>query len=84
MATIFLGKFCHWALLAVATVALWYCGSSRLHVISFNTFMIAMLIGTIAVLFTIIKLHRHEEQVTREKLEIQPFDPDADNRIDGD
>jgi len=84
MDKIFLGKYWHWALLAVVTVLLWLCGSNRLHVIEFNWFMIALLIGTVSTIFVIVRLHRDGEQVTRDKLVFQPFDPDADTRIDGD
>ncbi len=79
---IFLGKFWHWALLAIATALLWFGGSKRLHVIEFNWFILAMLAGTAAVLLTIIRLHRDSEQVTRDKLVAQEFDPDADVALD--
>lgn len=65
---IFLGKFWHWALLAVATALLWYAGSNRLHVIEFNLFVIAMLLGTIAGLFFILRFTRQGERVTRDPL----------------
>lgn len=84
MNTIFLGKIWHWALLIVATGLLWFSGSSRLHVIEFNWFMISLLIGTIVIVFTILRFHRPDEQVTRDKLVMQPFDPEAHTRIDGD
>lgn len=84
MNNIFLGKAWHWALLVVATGLLWFCGSSRLHVIGFNTFIIAMLIGTVAVLFAIVRFHQSGDQVTRDKLVAQAFDPDADVRSSGD
>ena len=79
---IFLGKFWHWALLAIASVLLWFGGSKRLHVIEFNWFIIAMLVGTSAVLLTIIRFHRDSEQVTRDKLVVQEFDPDANVALD--
>lgn len=81
---IFLGKLWHWALLVVATGLLWYCGSSRLHVITFNWFVISTLIGTIVTLFAIIRFSGDGEQLTRDKLITQPFDPDADIRTEGD
>ena len=74
----FLGKTWHWAVLVVAAALLWYCGSKRLHVIEFNWFIIAMLFGTAVAVFAIIRLHRGGEQVTREALLAQPFDPEAD------
>lgn len=84
MNNIFLGKFWHWALLAVATALLWYCGSTRLHVISFNSFIIAMIVGTTVLLFAIVRFHRLDEQVTRDKLVVQPFDPEAHKINTGD
>jgi len=81
---IFLGKPWHWALLAIGTGLFWYCGSNRLHVIAFNWFIIGTLIGTVATLFVIIRFHGDGEQVTRDKLLMQAFDPDADIRTEGD
>lgn len=65
---IFLGKFWHWLLLALATTMLWYAGTQRAHVIEFNLFIIAMLLGTIAGLFCIIRFSNPGEQVTREPI----------------
>lgn len=65
---IFLGKLWHWALLVLATALLWYAGSNRLHVIEFNWFVIAMLIGTIAGLLCILWFTRPGEQVTRDRI----------------
>ncbi len=65
MGKIFLGKSWHWALLISAAGLLWYCGSKRLHVIEFNLFIIAMLIGTAVSVFAIIRFHQAGEQVTR-------------------
>ena len=65
---IFLGKLWHWLLLAIATVLLWYAGSSRLHVIEFNWFIIAMLAGTVAVLLCILRFTRPGEQITRDRI----------------
>lgn len=66
--SIFLGKPWHWALIAVATGLLWFCGSKRLHVIEFNTFVIAMLVGTALAVFAIIWFHRPGERITRDEL----------------
>lgn len=78
---IFLGKVWHWALVAVATGLLWFCGSKRLHVIEFNSFIIAMLLGTALAVLAIIWFHRPGEQVTRDQLVARDDDfipPDAD------
>lgn len=65
---IFLGKPWHWALIVIAAALLWFCGSKRLHVIEFNTFIISMLVGTALAVFAVIRLHRPGEQVTRDEL----------------
>ena len=65
---IFLGKFWHWALLAIAAALLWFAGSRRLHVIEFNWFVIAMLVGTVALLLCILRFTRPGEQITRDRI----------------
>ena len=77
MGKIFLGRSWHWAILAIASGLLWYCGSKRLHVIEFNTFIIAMLLGTAACVLTILWFHRDGEQVTRDELVEEPYDADT-------
>jgi len=81
---IFLGKPWHWALLLAGTGLLWYCGNNRLHVTTFNWFVIGTLAGTVVTLFAIIRFTGDGEQVTRDKLVMQAFDPDADTRSEGD
>ena len=73
---IFLGRPWHWAVIVIASGLLWFCGSKRLHVIEFNWFIIAMLLGTGLSVFAIIKFHRDGERVTREELVHHEFDPD--------
>ncbi|MGI9426952.1 MAG: hypothetical protein ACR2PA_27485 [Hyphomicrobiaceae bacterium] len=65
---VFLGRAWHWALLVAASTLFWFCGSRRLHVIEFNLFIIAMLIGTGLVVFAVVWFHRPGEQVTRDVL----------------
>ncbi len=65
---IFLGKFWHWAMLAVATALLWLAGSNRFHVREFNWFVIAMLIGTCVVLLCLLRFTRPGEQITRDRI----------------
>ena len=74
---IFLGKPWHWVLLVVAAGLLWYCGSKRLHVIEFNLFILAMLIGTAASVLAIIWFHQEGEQVTRDALVAHDIDADS-------
>ena len=65
---IFLGKAWHWALLLASVGLLWACGTRRLHVIEFNFFVIAMLIGTAGAILAIVWLHKPGQKVTRERL----------------
>lgn len=80
---IFLGKAWHWALIAVASGLLWFCGSQRLHVIEFNIFVSAMLVLTAVAVLAVIWFHRPGEQVTRDALvpgddSAEPSGPGAD------
>ena len=84
MEQIFLGKAWHWVLILLAGGLLWYCGDNRLHVIEFNLFIIAMLVGTACALLAIVFLHREGEQVTRDPLVHHEFDPNEDTRLSGD
>ena len=74
---IFLGKAWHWLLLIVASALFWFCGGQRLHVIEFNIFVSAMLLGTVATVGLIIALHRPGDQVTRDPLVESTPDDDA-------
>ena len=65
---VFLGKAWHWVLLVITSVLFWYCGTKRLHVIEFNLFVMAMLVGTVLVVGAILYFHRPGEQVTRDVL----------------
>lgn len=65
---VFLGKPWHWALIAIAAGLLWFCGSKRLHVIEFNIFIIAMMLGTALAVFAVLWFHRPGEQITRDLL----------------
>ena len=77
MGKIFLGKFWHWLLLLIAAGLLWYCGNKRLHVIEFNLFIIAMLVGTAVSVLAIIWFHKEGEQVTRDVLVANEFDAET-------
>ena len=65
---VFLGKAWHWALVAIAAGLLWFCGAKRLHVIEFNIFVLAMLLGTGLAVLAILWFHRAGDQVTRDQL----------------
>lgn len=68
MRDIFLGKPWHWGLIGLVAVLLWWAGSVKAHVIHFNTFLVALVIGSLAVIILILKTHTPGEQVTRERL----------------
>lgn len=74
---IFLGKAWHWLLLVVTGTLFWFCGTKRLHVIEFNVFVMAMLVGTAFVVAAIVLLHKPGEQITRD--ELVPADDDDEN-----
>ncbi|MFY0614652.1 MAG: hypothetical protein JXQ99_24185 [Hyphomicrobiaceae bacterium] len=65
---IFLGKAWHWLLLVVTGVLFWFCGTQRLHVIEFNVFVMAMLVGTACIVAAIVFFHKPGEQITRDEL----------------
>ena len=65
---VFLGKAWHWALIAIAAGLLWFCGNKRLHVIEFNMFIIALLLGTALAVLAVLWFHQPGEQVTRDEL----------------
>ncbi|MEM8688107.1 MAG: hypothetical protein AAGF81_12295 [Pseudomonadota bacterium] len=68
MRDIFLGKLWHWALVVIVAALMAWAGSARAHVIHFNVFLIALVIGSLLIIFLILKTHRAGEQVTREPL----------------
>jgi uncharacterized membrane protein HdeD (DUF308 family) len=71
---IFLGRLWHWAVLVATGVLFWLCGRERLHVIEFNIFVSAMLVGTAVIVGAILLLHAPGEKVTRD--EIKPTSDD--------
>ncbi len=79
--SIFLGKAWHWALIALAAALLWICGAQRLHVIEFNLFVSAMLVGTGLVVFAVVRFHRPGEQVTRDPLVAHEDDHEASTTL---
>lgn len=76
MAKIFLGKPWHWLLLVATGALFWFCGTKRLHVIEFNLFVMALLVGTAFVVAIIVLLHQPGEQITRD--ELVPADDSAE------
>ena len=74
MRDIFLGKPWHWALLAGVALLLWWAGTQKAHVIQFNGFLIALAVGSLAIIVLILKTTKPDEQITREQLEPDPAD----------
>lgn len=68
MGKLFLGKWWHWLVLAIAIGLLWQAGVTKMHVINFNTFVLVLLAGTIITVLLLIKGTRRGEQITREEL----------------
>lgn len=73
MSRIFLGRPVHWLIALVVITLGWFAGSERLHVTSFNVFLVLLIVGAVAVLALVILSSGVGEQVTREPIE----DPDA-------
>lgn len=67
MKHIFLGPVLHWALIAALVGLGWLAGTERLHVTTFNPFLILVLALTVAVL--LIVLRTSPGQVTRDPIE---------------
>lgn len=68
MRNVFLGKPWHWAMAAIVTALLWWAGGLKAHVIHFNSFLVALTIGSLVVVLLILKTNRPGEQITREPL----------------
>ena len=77
MAEIFLGKPWHWALLVATGALFWLCGTARYHVIEFNLFVIGVVVGTAAVVFAVVYLHRPGDRITRDTLVADSTNEDA-------
>jgi hypothetical protein len=80
MHNIFLGKTWHWIMIIVISGLLWLAGNAKLHVIHFNTFVVALLIGTVVVVLLVTRTTKPGEQVTRDVIE--ETDPDAELEAD--
>ena len=69
MRELFLGKPWHWLLLAACVALLAWAGAAKLHVIYFNHFIIALLVGGLAVVLLLVRTTKSSERVTRDPLE---------------
>ncbi len=69
MRKLFLGKPWHWALFCTLTGLLWWAGTAKLHVIHFNSFLLVLSLGSLALVVLVVRTTKPEEQVTREKLD---------------
>ncbi|MBY8977092.1 hypothetical protein KHP62_14840 [Rhodobacteraceae bacterium NNCM2] len=69
MKQIFLGPPIHWLILIVVIGLGWFAGDERLHVTSFNLFLITLIMGTVLVLFMVLYSARPGERITREPIE---------------
>ena len=65
----FLGPFVHWVLIAIVIGLGWLAGTERLHVIQFNTFIIAVLAVTLVAIVAVIRTSPTGQQVTRDPLD---------------
>lgn len=87
MRELFLGKPWHWLLIVVAAVLCWLAGGAKMHVIQFNTFLIALIVGAAVLVALVLRSTGPGERVTRDPLpdpavvdaadEDAPRDPEA-------
>ena len=70
LGAVFLGKPLHWLLLLIAFGLFWWAGEDRLHVIYFNSFVGAILVGSVALVLLILVSTRPGEQVTRDEIRL--------------
>ncbi len=69
MSRIFLGPAIHWLVVVVVVALGWYSGLGRTHVSQFNTFVVLLIVLTVAILLIVLKTSPEGKQVTREPLE---------------
>lgn len=69
MSRIFLGPAIHWLVVVVVVGLGWYSGLGRTHVSQFNTFVVLLIVLTVAILLIVLKTSPQGKQVTREPLE---------------
>ena len=68
MKRIFLGPLVHWALIVVLIGLGWFAGLGKTHVSQFNTFMILLIVVTIAILVVVLRSSPPGRQITRDPL----------------
>lgn len=69
MRRVFLGPALHWLVILGLIGLGWVSGLDRMHVTTFNPFLIVLLIVTVVVLLIVLKTSPEGKQVTREPLE---------------
>ncbi len=69
MKQLFLGKWWHWAILALAVLLMWLAGQQKMHVIHFNLFVGLLFFGTLAGVVWIVLGTGSDEQVTRDPIQ---------------
>lgn len=80
MRDIFLGKPWHWGLMAIVSVLLWWTGGMKAHVIHFNSFIVTLGAGCLAIILLVLKTTKPGEQVTREQLDASAGEGDEDSK----
>lgn len=69
MNNLFIGPIIHWLSIACVIGIGWIAGDERLHVVDFNSFIIAVLIVTIVTILVVLRTSKPGVKITREKLE---------------
>ncbi len=66
MNQVFLGKWWHWGILLIIVGLMWLAGQQKMHVIHFNLFVSALIIGTLVGVVWIVRGTDPQHQVTRD------------------
>ena len=69
MGRIFLGKPLHWALIILLIAVGWAIGEQRMHVISFNLFVVVLLLASAAAVGVVLLTSKPGDRITRDPLE---------------
>jgi len=84
MSELFLGKPLHWLLLVIVSLALWYAGVQRVHVVHFDAFIVALLaVSTVCVLIVLYGT-KPGERITRDDVVPDETELDHGDMVPGD
>ena len=79
MTNLFLGKPLHWFVLAAVAAGMWFVGELRLHVIHFNSFVLAVLGISVVCVLIVLFGNGRGERLTRDEIEPDETEKDLEN-----